>query len=84
MVIFNAVVAPYMLNPAQGDLKGIAAFPSASMGLFCLIWTYFRLPETKGRTYTELDILFELGISARSLTAMLSTLYTLLMLLNNS
>ena len=65
MVIVNAVVAPYMLNPAQGDLKGIAAFPAAAMSLFCLVWAYFRLPETKGRTYAELDIMFELGISSR-------------------
>ena len=31
----------------------------------CFIWTYFRLPEPKGRTYGELDILFERKINAR-------------------
>jgi SP family general alpha glucoside:H+ symporter-like MFS transporter len=30
-----------------------------------LIWTYFRLPEPKGRTYGELDILFERKVAAR-------------------
>lgn len=65
MVIISAVVAPYMLNPKQGNLKGIAAFPAAAMSLFCLVWAYFRLPETKDRTYMELDILFESKVSAR-------------------
>ena len=35
---------------------------------FCsgmLIWTYFRLPEFKHRSYYELDILFEKRIPAR-------------------
>lgn len=30
-----------------------------------MVWTFFRLPEPKGRTYGELDVLFEKGISAR-------------------
>lgn len=29
------------------------------------IWAYFRLPEFKGRSFRELDVLFERGISAR-------------------
>jgi hypothetical protein len=29
------------------------------------IWCYFRLPETKGRTFEELDHMFEAGIPAR-------------------
>lgn len=65
MVIVSAVVAPYMLNPKQGNLKGIAAFPAAAMSLGCLVWAYFRLPETKDRTYMELDILFESKVPAR-------------------
>ncbi|KAI3398894.1 hypothetical protein diail_8403 [Diaporthe ilicicola] len=30
-----------------------------------LVWVYFRLPEPRGRTYGELDMLFENGVSAR-------------------
>lgn len=33
--------------------------------LCCYIWAFFRLPEAKGRTYGELDILFERHVSAR-------------------
>lgn len=29
------------------------------------MWVYFRLPEPKGRTYAELDILFERRVTAR-------------------
>lgn len=31
----------------------------------CIIYTYFRLPEPNGRSFAELDLLFERGISAR-------------------
>lgn len=30
-----------------------------------LIWAFFRMPETKHRTYEELDILFARGTPAR-------------------
>jgi SP family general alpha glucoside:H+ symporter-like MFS transporter len=29
------------------------------------VWGFFRLPETKDRTYYELDVMFQKGISAR-------------------
>lgn len=31
----------------------------------CFVWAFFRLPEPKGRTYAELDILFEKKVPAR-------------------
>lgn len=31
----------------------------------CIIYTYFRLPEPNGRSFAELDLLFERGVSAR-------------------
>jgi SP family general alpha glucoside:H+ symporter-like MFS transporter len=31
----------------------------------CIIYTFFRVPEPTGRTFAELDLLFEKGISAR-------------------
>jgi SP family general alpha glucoside:H+ symporter-like MFS transporter len=31
-----------------------------------LVWTFFRLPEPKGLTFAELDLLFENKASARS------------------
>jgi SP family general alpha glucoside:H+ symporter-like MFS transporter len=42
-----------------------AGFFWAGVCFLCWIWTYFRLPEPKGRTYGELDVLFENKVSAR-------------------
>ena len=33
--------------------------------MLCAVWTYFRVPEPKGRTYAEMDLLFESRVSAR-------------------
>jgi hypothetical protein len=32
-----------------------------------LLWAYFRLPETKGRTFAKIDILFKNNVKARDL-----------------
>ncbi|OQU98655.1 hypothetical protein CLAIMM_04407 [Cladophialophora immunda] len=63
--IVNAVVAPYMLNPLKANMKGHAAFVTAGITIVISIWAFFRLPELKGRTYEELDVLFEKRVSAR-------------------
>lgn len=63
--IINGVIVPYMLNPTAWNWKGKAGFFWAGSCLFCFTWAYFRLPEPKGRTYGELDILFERRVSAR-------------------
>ena len=45
--------------------KGKTGFFFAPIcGLTCL-WAYFRVPEFKDRSYYELDVLFERGVSAR-------------------
>jgi SP family general alpha glucoside:H+ symporter-like MFS transporter len=31
----------------------------------CIVYTYFRIPEPAGRTFAELDLLFERKVSAR-------------------
>lgn len=61
----NGVITPYMLNPDAWNWKGKAGFFWAGLAMLCLIWSYFRLPEPKNRTYAELDLLFEQKISAR-------------------
>jgi SP family general alpha glucoside:H+ symporter-like MFS transporter len=63
--IINGVIVPYMLNPTAWNWKGKSGFFWAGACALCLLWTYFRLPEPKGRTYGELDILFERKVSAR-------------------
>jgi SP family general alpha glucoside:H+ symporter-like MFS transporter len=58
-LIFNNIIMPKMLNPSAWDIGGASCFLYAGTSFFCLIWCYFRLPETRNLTYLELDILFE-------------------------
>ncbi|KAH7369288.1 general alpha-glucoside permease [Plectosphaerella cucumerina] len=59
------VLTPLMLNPSAWNWGAKAGFFWAGTCGLCFIWTFFRLPEPKGRTYGELDVLFEQGVSAR-------------------
>ena len=54
-----------MVNPTAWNWRGYTGFfwGGAAAGVF--IWAYFRLPETKDRTFHELDILFAKGVPAR-------------------
>lgn len=54
-----------MLNPDAWNWRGKSGFFWGSFCFLCVVWTYFRLPEPKDRTYGELDVLFERKISAR-------------------
>ncbi|GAB7362622.1 hypothetical protein MBLNU230_g2934t1 [Neophaeotheca triangularis] len=63
--IITAVVTPYMLNPTAWNWGNFAGFFWAGLAFCCLIYCYFRIPEPKGRTFAELDVLFERKISAR-------------------
>ncbi|KAI5456949.1 general substrate transporter [Mariannaea sp. PMI_226] len=59
------VVNPYMLNPTAGNWRGKTGFFWGGCAFVFFIWTFFRLPETKDKTFEELDILFARGIGAR-------------------
>ncbi|KAF5604187.1 general alpha-glucoside permease [Fusarium pseudocircinatum] len=59
--IINNFIAPQLLNPSAWDLGGKSCLVYAATSLLCLIWCYFRLPETKKLSYLELDILFDKG-----------------------
>lgn len=63
--IVTNVVNPYMLNPTAGDWKGKTGFFWGSFAFFFFIWTFFRLPETKGKTFEELDLLFAEHVGSR-------------------
>lgn len=53
------------MNPTAWNVKGKTAFFWGATALCMFVWSYFRLPEMKGRTYEELDLLFQQKISAR-------------------
>ena len=63
--IIVAIVTPYMLNPTQWNWKAKSAFLWAGFAILSAIWVYFELPETKGRTFAELDKMFEDKVPAR-------------------
>jgi SP family general alpha glucoside:H+ symporter-like MFS transporter len=74
-----------MLNPGAWDWRNFAGFfwvrPTRSLPLrftniiqaglcfLCIVYTYFRVPEPQGRSFAELDILFERGVSARNFSS---------------
>lgn len=64
-VVFT-VAMPYMLNSDEANWRGKAGFLFGGISLVCYIWCWFRIPESRRRTFEELDILFEKKIPARS------------------
>ncbi|CAN8099925.1 unnamed protein product [Discula destructiva] len=63
--IAMTVAIPYMINPDQANMQGKLGFFFGGLGFFCFVWAYFRMPETMGRTYEELDLLFDRRVPAR-------------------
>lgn len=57
--IVMTVAVPYMFNPENANMRGKIAFFFGALSAICLVWAIFRLPETKGRTFQEIDIMFE-------------------------
>lgn len=67
--IVTNIITPRMLNPGAWNWGAKSGFFFAGTCLLCAIWTFFRLPEPKDRSYSELDILFEQRISARKFSS---------------
>ncbi|KAM0085613.1 hypothetical protein ACKRZS_002119 [Fusarium odoratissimum] len=63
-VVFT-IVMPLMLNTDEANWGSKTAFLFGGISLVCLVWCYFRLPESQGRTFEELDILFQRRVPAR-------------------
>lgn len=59
------VLTNYQLTETAWGWGAKAGFFWAGCCFICLIWIFFRLPEPKGRTYAELDVLFANRIPAR-------------------
>ncbi|TPX12805.1 uncharacterized protein E0L32_006685 [Thyridium curvatum] len=58
-------LASYMLNPTGGNLAGKCGYVWGATGLVCLVCAWIWLPEMKGRSYREIDILFKRRVQAR-------------------
>lgn len=67
--LIMTITVPYMINPDEGHLRGKTGFIFAFFSVTAFVWTYFYLPETKGRSYEELDHMFEQRIPARKFSS---------------
>lgn len=74
--IITGVLTPYMLNPTAWDWGNYAGFFWAGLCFLCIVYTYFRIPEPTGRTFAELDALFEKGVSARKFASTKINVFT--------
>ena len=63
--VVASVLEPYFVNPTAWNLKGYTSFFWTGSALLTLIWVFFRLPETKGRSYEEINLLFAKGVGSR-------------------
>lgn len=61
----SGVCLPFMVNPDEANMGGKVGFVyGALLGLSCVgVWMYY--PETKGRTFAEIDRLFEMRVHPR-------------------
>lgn len=58
--IITNFVTPYLVNPGAANSKGLVDFLYGGISVFTFIWSVFRLPETKHRTFEEIDYLYVL------------------------
>ncbi|KAK4943144.1 hypothetical protein LTR10_017168 [Elasticomyces elasticus] len=63
--VVAGVLQPYFMNPEALNLRGYTGFVWGTTALITCFWAYFRLPETRGRSYEELDVLFARRVDAR-------------------
>ncbi|KAG2414774.1 hypothetical protein HFD88_005962 [Aspergillus terreus] len=63
--VVSQVLEPYFMYPTAWNASGKTGFFWGGTALIVFIWAFFRLPEPKGRTYAELDILFAKRTPAR-------------------
>jgi hypothetical protein len=61
------VVVPYLVNPDEADLKGKVGFIFGGLSTMATIWSYFYVPELKGRTFDEIDYMFQSRVDPRKM-----------------
>lgn len=60
------IVLPYLFNTDQANLGGNIGWIFFGMGLLMFAAVFLFVPETKGRSFDELDLLFEKKVPARA------------------
>ncbi|KAB8072622.1 putative transporter [Aspergillus leporis] len=67
-IVVNILIN-YQLTTTAWDWGAKSTFFWGGICCCCAVWIFFRLPEPKGRTYGELDILFARGVPARKFSS---------------
>lgn len=67
--LITTSLMPQMLGIHSWNWGAKSGLFWAAFCLILLIWAYFRLVEPRGRTYGEMDLLFENGVSARKFSS---------------
>ncbi|KAL2130763.1 hypothetical protein VTI74DRAFT_5962 [Chaetomium olivicolor] len=65
-IVMNFAI-PYMVNPDEGNLKGKVGFIFGALALVATIGSYFYVPELKGKTFEEIDRLFDSRVPPRKM-----------------
>ncbi|KAI1855686.1 hypothetical protein JX265_006090 [Neoarthrinium moseri] len=63
--LIGGILQPKFMSPTAWNAKGKTAFFWGSLAFLTTVWGLFRLPETKDRTFAEMDFMFQKGIPAR-------------------
>ncbi|CAI7603080.1 unnamed protein product [Penicillium viridicatum] len=63
--LVTGIIIPFMLNVDAWNWRGKSGFFWGGLCILCFVWSFFRLPEPKGRSYAELDVLFENKVRTR-------------------
>lgn len=58
-------VMPYLINPGNANLGGKITFVFFGLSVPMCVYLYFYFPEMKGRTYLELEEMFQARLPAR-------------------
>ncbi|BDD57002.1 hypothetical protein MAP00_002411 [Monascus purpureus] len=65
MVLIITYVNPYVQNEGYGNLGARVGFVYGGCSFLALLWTFFFLPELKGRSLEELDEMFTARVPTR-------------------
>jgi sugar porter (SP) family MFS transporter len=62
-----SIAIPYLMNPDEANLKGKVGFIFGGLSLMAAVGSFFYTPELKGKTFEEIDALFEAKIPPRKM-----------------
>lgn len=65
VAIINSILTPYMLNTQDWNWGAKTGLYWGGITALTLAWVIIDLPETTGRTFSEINELFALGVPAR-------------------